>query len=267
MKKLTFYGLFTFVLSFAVVSCMQIDNFDSPSARIFGSIIDDETGEPFQTSQGHGSIRFWEVSYKENPTAQNIPLMQGATYNNNKWFPGTYDAFPQGPWWPVDTVEIKIGNKETRHDFRLIPYLRLIDFTAETEEYPEAEFDSVVLSCRIVAPYATSPYEKDFNGDGAIDVLPQIRTIRSFLNINKFCGPGNNLGYYDNFDIVKRPTNFGSGVLALDPAGDGKTTNVLSVKLAIKPGYRYTARMGAQLMATWEDYNLTEIKEIQTPNR
>ena len=58
--------LFPILLACAVllgpVSCMKIDNFEAPSAKIQGKIIDKTTGQPMLLDQGVSHIRIWEMS-------------------------------------------------------------------------------------------------------------------------------------------------------------------------------------------------------------
>lgn len=99
MKKLAYSLIGTvFVLCMAMASCMEIDNFDAPDARITGRLIDKTTGENFITDHGDTHIRLWEMSYSSNPAPQGIPVRFDGTYNNEKLFAGTYDMLPfNGP--------------------------------------------------------------------------------------------------------------------------------------------------------------------------
>ena len=95
----------------SLTSCMEIDNFDEPEAKISGKLIDATTGELYQTDQDDVHIRIWEMSYSLNPSPQDLSVKADGTYNREHLFAGTYDMVPfDGSWWPCDTVRnVKIG--------------------------------------------------------------------------------------------------------------------------------------------------------------
>ena len=84
--------LFPILLACAVllgpVSCMKIDNFEAPSAKIQGKIIDKTTGQPMLLDQGVSHIRIWEMSYSEHPNPQDLAIKEDGTYYNDKLFSG-----------------------------------------------------------------------------------------------------------------------------------------------------------------------------------
>ena len=63
------YILLSFLLLAVITSC-EDDNYPGPAETFRGSIIDAETGEPFQTAIGNTGVRFrmMEYSWSENPT-------------------------------------------------------------------------------------------------------------------------------------------------------------------------------------------------------
>src|SRR5687768_15159112 len=85
------------VLVMSVTSCMEVDNWDAPNARVHGRIIDAYTGENLLTSQGDWGIRIWERTWTESvPNSQSLSVKQDGSYNNSKLFAGTYDMLPYG---------------------------------------------------------------------------------------------------------------------------------------------------------------------------
>ena len=176
--------LYTILLGCAVllgpVSCMKIDNFEAPAAKIQGRIIDKTTGQPMLLDHGVSHIRIWEMSYSEHPTPQDLAIKEDGTYYNDKLFSGTYDMLPRdGAWWPCDTTyNVAIGKSGTVQDFEVTPYLHVVDFDATLDG------TALTLTCRLQAPVT--------------DGLPQIREIRPFINNNIHCGPGNRIDYYYN---------------------------------------------------------------------
>ena len=127
------------------VSCMKIDNFEAPSAKIQGKIIDKTTGQPMLLDQGVSHIRIWEMSYSEHPNPQDLAIKEDGTYYNDKLFSGTYDMLPRdGAWWPCDTTyNVAIGKAGTVQDFEVIPYLHVVDFDATLEG------TELTLTCRL----------------------------------------------------------------------------------------------------------------------
>mgnify|MGYP000258408169 CR=1 FL=1 len=68
----------------ACVFLYGVDNFDEPSARFTGRIIDKTTGENILADQAECRVRIYEKSYSLNPTPQDIPVKQDGTFNNSK---------------------------------------------------------------------------------------------------------------------------------------------------------------------------------------
>lgn len=226
-----------------MASCMEVDNFDAPSAKISGRLIDATTGEPMLLDNGTTHIRIWERSYSLNPTPQSLAVKEDGTYNNERLFAGTYDMLPyDGAFWPCDTVfNVPIGKKGTVQDFEVVPYLHVIDFTMELNG------TDLTLSCRLQAPVTEN--------------LPQIMVIRPFLSLNKHCGAGNHLDYYftDTYrlNIRKLWNRIGDA--------DGNSDQVFSVTVPVKSGYTYWCRMGAQLNDTFSSWNYSEVQSITIP--
>ena len=241
MKKLL-YGLCVGASALLMASCMEVDNFDAPDSHLTGKIIDVTTGENILASQGECRVRMWEVSYSTNPGNQDIPLKQDGTFNNTKLFKGTYDMVPQGAWWPADTIRVGLGSKLTQN-FEVTPYLKMIDFQTEL-----IAADTLQVSCRFDAPI----------GEG----MPNIMDIRPFLSLNQFCGSNQCISYYSDIDAYKK--NINSTWEKLKKADDGKS-QTYTFKLWVKKGYTYFVRMGARVKDTFQNYNYTEIKEIEIP--
>ncbi|MCQ2185809.1 MAG: DUF3823 domain-containing protein [Bacteroidales bacterium] len=228
---------------FCLASCMKIDNFDAPQAKISGNLIDKTTGKNMLLDHGTTHIRIWERSYSTNPTPQDLAIKMDGSYNNERLFSGTYDMLPlDGSFWPCDTTyNVAIGKKGAVQDFEVVPYLHVVDFTTELNG---AE---LTLSARLQAPIPTG--------------LPQILEVRPFLSLNQFCGAGNRIDYYytDSYrvNIRKNWEKIGTA--------DGEGNEVYSVTLPVKPGYTYWCRMGVQINNTYKSWNYSEIKKIEVP--
>lgn len=241
--KRSVYTILTLAAVFACASCMKIDNFDEPDAKVEGVIIDKTTGQPMMFDQGDTHIRIWERSYSYNPTYQDLAVKADGSYKNTKLFAGTYDMLPvDGAYWPNDTTfNVAIGRKGAVQNFEVTPYLHVVDFTQELNG------TELTLSCRLQAP--------------VVENLPQVVEIRPFLSLNEHCGAGNHIDYYytDDYRVNIRKLWNKIG----DENGNGN--EVYSVKMTVKSGYTYWCRMGVQVNNTYKNWNYSEVVKIQVP--
>lgn len=235
------YGLLIGASTMLMGSCMGIDNFDEPDSHFTGRIIDKTTGENILVDQTECHVRIWEKSFSLNPTPQNIPIKQDGTFNNTKLFAGTYDVVPEGAWWPADTIRVGLGKKLVQ-DFEVTPYLKLFDFKTELNG------TILKLSCRLDAPVTEG--------------LPQIMEVRPYLSLNQFCGAANCISYYNTTSNRVNIMQTWSNIEKLE---DGKS-RVYSIEVEVEPEYIYFVRMGAKVRDTFQNYNYTEIVEIEIPS-
>ncbi len=251
MKKCIF-NLLVAMSALLASSCMEVDNFDEPSARFTGRIIDKTTGENILADQAECRVRIYEKSYSLNPTPQDIPVKQDGTFNNSKLFNGTYDVIAEGAWWPIDTVRVGIGGTVVK-DFEVTPYLTLFDLKVELTD----NNDSLAISCRMDAPIKEG--------------LPQIMEIRPYLSLNQFCGAGNAISYYFNMGEGSDRTvadKYAKKLMTswdkLPKLDDGKS-EVFNFKVDVKHGYTYFVRVGAKVKDNLEKHNYTEIVKVEVP--
>ena len=182
MKKI----IFILPLLACMISCMEIDNFEGPEAKVSGRIIDKTTGKNMLFDNNDTKIRIWERSYSLKPEPQDLAVKADGTYKNTKLFPGTYNMLPyNGAYWPCDTTfYVPIGRKGTVQNFEVTPYLQLLDFKYELNGL------ELTMSCRLRAPI--------------VEEMPQVQEIRPFLSLNQHCGYANHLGYYWSDDYKVR---------------------------------------------------------------
>jgi len=228
-------------------SCMEIDNFDAPSASVSGNVIDFYTGKNMLLDHGTTHIRIWERSYSTNPTPQDLAIKMDGSYANTKLFAGTYDMVPSdGAFWPCDTTyNVAIGKKGKVQDFTVKPYLHVEEFDLSLDGL------SLTLKCRLFAP------------DPAVtSAMPQILEVRPFLSLNQHCGAGNRIDYYytDAYrvNIRKNWDKIGNA--------EGKGDILYEITVPVKAGYTYWCRMGVQLNNTYKSWNYSEIKKIDIPS-
>lgn len=244
MKKVFYSILAVLTLGMLASSCMEIDNFNAPDAKVSGNVIDKTTGKNMILDRGDTHIRIWERSYSENPTPQDLVVLENGTYNNEKLFAGTYDMLPNdGAYWPCDTTfNVKIGKKGAKQDFEVTPYLHLQDFEYSLDGL------NLTMKCRLEAPVA--------------DGLPQVMEVRPFLSLNNHCGAANHIDYYytDNYTLkVRKLWN------KIDADNDGISDETFEITVPVKAGYTYWIRMGAQVNNTFKNWNYTEVQKIVIP--
>jgi hypothetical protein len=138
-----------------MASCQKIDNWDAPASRLYGNVIDTYTGTNLAMDQNDWQIRIidrdWEKKNNSVAQYQSLAVMKDGVYNNSKLFPSTYDMIPyDGPFWPVDTVKGVVLEKEKQQDFKVTPYLQLLNFTATLTG------TSLSLTCTVKAPASCS---------------------------------------------------------------------------------------------------------------
>ncbi|HAC14932.1 MAG TPA: hypothetical protein DCE78_03165 [Bacteroidetes bacterium] len=128
MNSLKYILIFT-ILVFAY-SC-EIDNYDAPSAELYGTFIDAGTNEPVQSEIVQGAvIQIIEYGWVKDQTniTQTLVVKNDGTYRNSMIFPGKYKiSAVQGnfqPIAPLDNLEI---SGSTKLDFLVTPYLRIKD--------------------------------------------------------------------------------------------------------------------------------------------
>lgn len=242
MKKILYFIFGAALLSLA--SCMEIDNWDAPDARVYGRVIDAYTGENLLTSQGDWSIRIWEKSFTENtPQYQSLSVKQDGTYNNSKLFAGTYDMLPyDGPFWPItDTLKNVVLKEETQQDFEVIPYLQIVNFEATLNG------TDLTLTCQLKAPVRVD--------------LPNLREIKPFLSLTTFCGNSNyiNIPQYNDRRIqINRGWS--------SEVGDSDISKVYTMgPLPVKSGYTYYVRVGANVTVGNNRYNYSPIIKVIVP--
>ncbi|MDD3995094.1 MAG: DUF3823 domain-containing protein [Proteiniphilum sp.] len=122
MKKV----LFIIVVILAFFTSCELDNYDAPNAKIFGKIIDSETGEPIQQEILEGSrIDYIELGDFANPPTQQMRFKTDGSFRNDLMFAGKYHIQARrGNFFilPADTIIVK---GETEYNIVTEPYIRI----------------------------------------------------------------------------------------------------------------------------------------------
>jgi hypothetical protein len=241
MKKIIYS--FIAICTMVCYSC-AFDNFDEPSARFYGRIIDRTTGENFVMSSNSLQVRMWEISYSETPSPRNLNIKDDGTFNNDKLFAGTYKVLPtNGAFWPLqDTavIELKDGGA-TEHNFTVTPYLgvSIVDY--------HLDGDNILhISGSITAPVREG--------------LPRVLDIRPLVAITRYVGSANITAYSDPARVVieKNISDIADGQIFNMEVKTDKGEGLLS-------GRRFYVRLGARVDDSYRAYNYSDIIEIDVP--
>lgn len=124
MKTIPF---FIIMLALLVVSC-KLDNYESPNATFYGSIIDIDTNTPIQQELIQGSmIEYTEKGYK-NPEIQQLRFKSDGTFRNNLMFSGYYKvAAVRGNFLLIPPVDSMLISGDTEYKFLTRPFIRIND--------------------------------------------------------------------------------------------------------------------------------------------
>ena len=263
MKKILY--LFLVVAVFGMQSCFKIDNWDEPDCTFHGTVIDSYTNEPLLASQNDWQIRIWERTWTGHDggatSQQDLRIKQDGSYKNSKLFAGTYDMLPyDGPFWPADTLKNVVLKGTTKQDFKVTPYLQVIDFNTRLEKNANGR-DVLYLTCRLKAPRTEG--------------LPNLRYVQAFLSLSTFCGNGSNsyisIAEYTNgpdgsrgrIDINRSWANE-MNATGMNPNGDTSKEYTIG-PLPLNAGYTYHVRIGASVNVGSNRFCYSPIKEIQVP--
>ncbi len=119
------YILFSFFVVAGLASCEE-DNYPAPEETFRGTIVDAETGEPFQTAIGNTGVRIkmMEYSWSETPTPYYMYANTVGEFNNTKIFKGEYGVTPEGAFVPVPEEKIVIAGTIEKN-YQVEPFLRV----------------------------------------------------------------------------------------------------------------------------------------------
>lgn len=236
MKKLLTKILLGLIVT-ANSACTKIDNYRAPDASFSGNLISSEGGN-LLTSQGSTQIRLEQISWSATPSPQEIPSKFDGTFMDSKLFKGTYRILPKGgAFWPLkDTLTMDIG-KDTKHDFKVTPYLLIKNFTAVLAG------TTLKLKYSFQAPVAAG--------------LPTIIETQPYVNTTKLVGAGASIR--DFSDVYKKTIN-------KEWANMTDADKTISIDIPdMLPGRTFFVRVGVRLNDSYKSSNFSEIIEINVP--
>ena len=104
------------------------------------------------------------------------------------------------------------------------------------------------MTCRIKAPKRTG--------------MPDLYDIKPFISLTEFVGESNyiNIPEYNNQRVISIRKNW------ITQYGDVELSPVITLgPFALKSGYTYNVRIGANVNTGNRTYNYSEIKEVKVP--
>lgn len=170
-----------FVLFF---TACELDNYDAPNAKIYGKIIDSETGETIQQELIEGArIDYVELGDFENPPTQQMRFKTDGTFRNDLMFAGTYEIQARrGNFFiiPPDTIEVK---GETEYNITTEPFIRI-----KNVEYSIIERD--VVATFQLEQVAESPVRRiALFADINPNVSESMRKVGNIADLNTVTDP------------------------------------------------------------------------------
>lgn len=245
------YILYSFLLLATITSCSEDDNYPAPAETFKGSIVDAETGQPFQTAIGNTGvrIRMMEYSWSETPTPYYMYSMMDGQFNNTKIFKGEYGVTPEGAFVPLPEERINItGTVEKTYEVE--PFLR-VEWVGE----PVVNGDGT----------ATVQVKID-RGTANPDFQQALAEVWLFVSETQYAG---DFSYSPNFSTkltgAALPAIGGTVSITTGwPGGLGTGTQRTFPAYSRKYFLRVGARINKQVNSV-NVYNYSTVKEITTP--
>jgi hypothetical protein len=247
--KSILYSVLSFLLVAALASCEE-DNYPAPAETFKGSIVDAETGEPFQTAIGNTGVRIkmMEYSWSENPTPYYMYAMMDGAFNNNKVFKGEYGITPEGAFVPVAEERIQVAGTVEKN-YEVEPFLR-IEWVGEP----------------VINDNGTATIQVKINrGTANPDYQQALTEVWLFVSETQYVG---DFSYSPNFStkltgatlpVLGETASITTGW----PGGIGTGSQRIFPAYSRKYFLRVGARISKQVNST-NVYNYTTVKEITT---
>lgn len=250
MKNIN-YIVLSFFLVASIVSCQEEDNYDEPAETFKGSIVDAETGEPFQAAVGATGvrIRMMEYSWSDTPTPYDFYSMMDGQFNNTKIFKGQYGVTPSGAFIPLDEEIFDIAGTVEKN-YEVEPFLRL-EWVGE----PVVNGDGTA-----------TVQVKIGRGTDHADYQQALAEAWLYVSENQYAG---DFSYSPNYStkltgatlpVLGETISITTGW----PSGIGTGTQRTFPEYSRKYFLRVGARIDKQVNST-NVYNYTTVKEITTP--
>lgn len=213
-------------------SSCELDNMQGPDAGLYGSIIDDVTGELV----GQDIIRGGELELREsgyaNVSPQYMNYQVAGTFKDSKLFANNYKVFPiQTNFHPIDTMVVNISG-QTKLDLVVSPYIRIKN-------------SSVTKTGSVI----TATFSLEQTGFGNVS------------KIGFYAGLDANVG--EPMRLVKAEKTINAPVFPLNPDVVYTLTINSATEIDLKVGKLYYFRIGALYNAPNARYNYAAAVPIQ----
>lgn len=249
MKTVRYILISLFTICF-FTSCQEDDNYPAPAETFAGSVVDAETGEPFQTAIGSTGvrIRMMEYSWSETPTPYDMFAMMDGRFNNTKIFKGDYGVKVDGAFVDLPEERIAIAGRVEK-TYEVEPFLR-VTWVGE----PVVNNDGTASVQVKIERGTTNPnYQQD------------LAEVWLFVSETQYVG---DFSYSPNFStrltgatlpLLGETVTINTGW----PGGVGTGAQRLFPDYSRKYFLRVAARINKQVNST-NVYNYTTVKEITT---
>lgn len=130
--KRTVNLIFLTVGCLALLTSCEVDNYAEPDGIIYGKVTDAVTGQELVTIQGGFMVRYYELSWNNNPDPRTIPAKADGTFRNAKMFAGHYRLeLVDGPFIlpPAQEADIRSGGTGTEVNFTVTPHVSFSNVT------------------------------------------------------------------------------------------------------------------------------------------
>lgn len=127
-----FKGFWYAALLLSLEAC-KLDNYEAPSATLYGSIVDIETQELVEQDITRGAVIELKEHGYDPVQSQYLLIKNDGTYKNSMLFPNTYSVQPiRTNFQPVPAEDIEIKGA-VQKNFLVIPYVRVKDSSIAIE--------------------------------------------------------------------------------------------------------------------------------------
>ncbi len=235
--------LFVIIGILLLMASCELDNFDEPSAALYGTILDNN-GDPLQTTQGGGNmkLKMEELSWAGGDSTisiipRNLNVKQDGTYENNKLFNGEYRITPiEGPFFPYsENGEIVNVSGSTKYDFSVIPYLN-VEWVIEPYLNDSAFIRASIRFTR--------------NSHDSIP-MPDLNDCQLYISTTQYSGRNN----YDD-QLAAAP-------IEVTNDKEGTTIQLITGRAIKYVGATYYVRAGVSCKDQYKKYNYTDIKKVE----